>query len=96
MTRAMNQASNPETDRPPRGVIYFCEQSHRYRKGMRAWLFFGPYLLGAILLEPALTAPGRASCSAWLLLLAYLLLFPRVWRGVLLRTGLWRRRNEQR
>ena len=78
-----------------RGFIYFCEESLRYNTGIRAWIFFAPYLVGAVWFEPGLNLKNSVTPTLWpwLLWLAYLVLFPPVWRLVLLRTGLWRKRS---
>ena len=91
-----NESVAGNTDRPHRGFIYFCEESLQYNKGVRAWYFFAPYLIGAVLLEPQLPFGGqdRSALAPWVILLGYLLVFPPVWRALLLRTGLWRRRSE--
>jgi len=77
---------------PPRGFAYFCEGTLRYSGGVRAWLFFGPYLLGALSLEPTLGGKSVHGFSPWLMLLGYLVVFPPVWRALLIATGLWRKR----
>jgi SulP family sulfate permease len=90
--------SSTSQDAPRHGdFIYFCEHSMRYDKGLRAWLFFGPYLIGVVLLELLLDQNGKASSESgmWGLfpLLAYLLIFPPVWRKFLLWTGLWKKKS---
>jgi hypothetical protein len=80
---------------PPRGFAYFCEGTLRYMGGGRAWLFFGPYLLGAIWLDPGLGTSSIHGLSPWIILLAYLVIFPPIWRAVLLATGLWRKRAQR-
>jgi hypothetical protein len=82
----------PVATPPPRGVAYFCEETLQYIGGGRAWLFFGPYLLGAICLEPSPTGRSIHGISPWLVLLGYLVLFPPLWRAFLTATGLWRKR----
>jgi hypothetical protein len=83
---------HPSTTNPhSRGFAYFCEETLQYIGGVRAWLFFGPYLLGAIWLEPALGGQSVHGFSPWLVLVAWLLIFPPVWRALLLATGLWRK-----
>jgi hypothetical protein len=93
----MNSQTNLPSDEvipSHRGFIYFCEESLRYNKGLRAWFFFGPYLLGAVWLEPGKKFENTGvSLWSWFLLLAYLLAFPPLWRAILLRTGLWRKRS---
>jgi hypothetical protein len=90
-----NDITTGEVSPSHRGFIYFCEETLRYNKGARAWAFFGPYLLGAIYLEPGLNfnSTGTAPLWPWLLLLAYLVAFPPIWRSVLTRSGLWRKRG---
>jgi len=84
---------HPSTANPhPRGFAYYCEETRRYIGGVRAWLFFGPYLLGAIWLEPAQGSQAVLGFSPWFALVAWLLIFPTAWRAVLLATGLWRKR----
>ena len=68
-----------------RGFIVFCETNLRYEKGFKAWIFLGPYLIGAAALEMVIV---RHSSSAthigpWIGVLAYLVLFPLAWRRVL-------------
>ena len=72
-----------ETDRP-KGMIVFCETKLRYEKGGRAWLFLGPYLLGAVGLEMVLDL-GRPSSGPWAVVgfLVYLVVFPSVWQRIL-------------
>ncbi len=72
-----------ETDRP-KGLIVFCETKLRYEKGGKAWLFLGPYLLGAVGLEMVLDL-GRPTSGPWSVLgfLAYLVVFPSVWQRIL-------------
>lgn len=69
-----------------RGFIVFCEKKLRYEKGVKAWIFLGPYLLGALGLE-MLIDPGRANAPAviwpWIGFMAYLVLFPPTWRQIL-------------
>jgi hypothetical protein len=77
-----------------RGLIYFCEVGLNYCGGVRAWLFFGPYLLGAIALEPGLNSGSKNDLDRWLLFVAYLVIFPPVWRALLRHTGLWRKRTK--
>jgi hypothetical protein len=89
----MSALRHPVTTSHPRGFAYFCEETLRYTGGVRAWLFFGPYLLGAIWLEPAQNSRSIHGFSPWLVLVAYLLIFPPVWRAILLATGLWRKRT---
>ncbi|MEJ0000117.1 MAG: hypothetical protein WDO13_13690 [Verrucomicrobiota bacterium] len=81
---------------PRRGFIYFCESSLTYNHGARAWLFFAPYLAGAIALESRLdwSDPAGSGLWPWVGLLAYIVIFPTFWRAVLLRLGIWRRKDE--
>ena len=88
----MSDPHQPASTPHPRGFAYFCEETLRYTGGLRAWLFFGPYLLGAIGLEPAQGGKSVHGFSPWLVLVAWLLIFPPVWRSFLLATGLWRKR----
>lgn len=87
--------SDPNDDRQaklhPRGFAYYCEETGRYIGGARAWLFFGPYLLGAIVLEPSQVGKSLDGFSSWLIVVAYLLVFPPAWRAILVATGLWRK-----
>jgi hypothetical protein len=79
---------------PSRGFIYFCEERLGYLSGVRAWYFFGPFLLGALIVESfAPPISGIASWRSWLPLLAYILIFPPVWRAILNRTGWLGRRS---
>jgi len=87
----MSNPRHPAATPPPRGFAYFCEETLRYTGGVRAWLFFGPYLLGTIWLEPMQGGVNVHGLSPWLVLVAYLLIFPPVWRALLLATGLWRK-----
>jgi len=68
------------------GFIVFCEKNLRYEKGIKAWIFLGPYLLGALGLEMMID-PGHPKATTslwpWIGFLAYLVLFPSVWRQVL-------------
>jgi hypothetical protein len=78
--------------RPPRGFVYFCEEQRQYHRGVRAWIFWVPYLAGIVLLEPrVLNAHGVSHIWwSWLALLGFLVLFPPVWQTLLRRSGLWR------
>ena len=89
----MSDPRHSVTTPHPRGFAYFCEETLQYIGGVRAWLFFGPYLLGAIWLEPAQGSKSVHGFSPWLVLVAYLIIFPPVWRAILLATGLWRKRS---
>jgi len=77
--------NHPAIDRPHSGLIAFCETNLRYEKGIKAWIFVGPYLLGAFALEVAFTnRSGRTdSFTSWAGLIAYLILFPILWRRFL-------------
>lgn len=83
-----------DTGRSHRGFIYFCEHTLQYNKGVRAWVFFGPYLLGALWLEPGLSLKNvdHQTLGTWLPLLAYLVVFPSIWRALLLSTGVWKKK----
>lgn len=87
---------SPDLTQPHRGFIYFCEATLSYTKGPKAWLFFAPYLTGAVLLEPGLDWKNTNPHDLWKwgVLLIYLIIFPVLWRAVLLRTGLWPKRSE--
>jgi hypothetical protein len=87
---AGSQASeNPSLHRPHKGLIVFCDEKLRYEGGFKAWMFLVPYFLGAIGLEWVIAAADRArgahimELGAWLGFLAYLVLFPALWRRVL-------------
>ena len=75
-----------DSSQRPVGLIVFCEKNLRYEGGTKAWLFLGPYLLGAVLFEkfisPAL-ATGTSSLGAYMGFLAYLVFFPAFWRRIL-------------
>ena len=97
MSLSMNPLRDSSQDPaapPARGFIYFCEERLGYFSGLRAWYFFGPFLLGALIVE-SLAPPisGVASWRSWLPLLAYILIFPPLWRAILIRTGWSRRRS---
>jgi len=81
-------------DQSPRGLIYFCEETLCYHKGLKAWIFFGPYLLGAIWLESEWWK-GTAFSGTWLsiFLMIYLLIFPAAWRRILIKIGLLKRKR---
>ena len=67
-----------------RGLIVFCETNLRYEKGLKAWIFLGPYLLGAFVLEIIFNDSTRAdSLVPWVGLIVYLISFPIVWRKFL-------------
>jgi len=72
-----------ESDRP-KGLIVFCETKLRYEKGGKAWIFLGPYLLGAVGLEMVLHL-GQPNSGPWAMpgFLAYLVVFPSVWQRIL-------------
>jgi hypothetical protein len=68
-----------------RGLIVFCEKNLRYENGLKAWIFLGPYLFGAFALE-IIFMDGSArtdSLTPWAGLIAYLILFPIIWRKFL-------------
>jgi hypothetical protein len=68
----------------PTGFIVFCEEKLRYEGGFKAWIFLGPYLLGALVLEMIITEHTKtAKRGLWIVFLGYLILFPRVWRRIL-------------
>jgi len=69
-----------------KGFIVFCETKLCYEKELKAWLFLGPYLLGALVWEmmiPTGDAQTATGLGPWLGFLAYLILFPLVWRRIL-------------
>jgi len=68
-----------------KGFIVFCETNLRYEKGFKAWIFLGPYLLGAVGLEMMIRghAQTETSLGPWLGFLAYVILFPLAWRRFL-------------
>jgi hypothetical protein len=68
-----------------KGFIVFCETKLRYERGFKAWIFLGPYLLGALGLEMVITERAQTAMALgpWLGFLAYLILFPLAWRRVL-------------
>jgi len=75
--------------RSHKGLIVFCDQKLRYEGGLKAWIFLGPYFLGAVGLEWTIAAAERAKgahgpgLGAWLGFILYLVLFPALWRWVL-------------
>jgi hypothetical protein len=81
-------SDSPENAIPaesPKGFIAFCETNLRYEKGFKAWIFLGPYLLGAFVLESWVTT-YRDSLAEFALggvFLAYLIFFPETWRRLL-------------
>jgi hypothetical protein len=80
---------------PPRGFVYFCESRLRYHGGLGAWYFFGPFLLGAVVFDSILLRfSGLPSLVGWIALVAYVVVFPPLWRLLLMRLGWWRRRPE--
>lgn len=68
-----------------RGLIVFCEKNFRYETGLKAWIFLGPYLLGAFAFEIIFTESSVKTdrLALWLALVAYSILFPIVWRKFL-------------
>ena len=78
--------SDAHAHRRHNGFIVFCEKNLRYEKGIKAWIFLGPYLLGAMGLE-MMVDPGQARATPslwpWIWFLTYLVLFPPVWRRIL-------------
>jgi len=81
--------SVPATNSPPnqklKGFIVFCETKLRYEKGFKAWIFLGPYLLGALGLEMMIAEHAKSATALWpwIGFLAYLILFPFAWRRIL-------------
>ncbi len=91
MSFTMNPPLNSPAD-PPRGVIYFCENRLSYFGGISAWFFFAPFLIGAVILESkAQSLSGLPYLLGWSGLLAYIIVFPVIWRVLLIRAGWWRR-----
>jgi len=77
---------NDETfHRRHQGLIVFCENNLRYEKGLKAWIFLGPYLLGALGLETMIAVHAKTvtALGPWFGFLAYLIVFPLIWRRVL-------------
>lgn len=75
-----------EVHRSQKGFIAFCETNLRYEKGFKAWIVLGPYLLGALILETIIGTDHSGSFLAlgpWVGFLAYLILFPLIWRRIL-------------
>ena len=69
-----------------KGFIAFCETNLRYEKGFKAWIILGPYLLGAFVLERLANTSGdtfATKFALWSGFLAYLIIFPDVWRRLL-------------
>lgn len=69
-----------------KGLVVFCEKNLRYEGGLKAWVFLGPYFVGAFILEIVIEtnpAHAQAAVGPWIGFLAYLILFPTVWRRVL-------------
>ena len=78
-----NQADSRQ---PQKGFIVFCERNLRYEKGFKAWIFLGPYLLGAIglkMLIGSVRMKDTAALWPWVGFLTYLIFFPSVWRRIL-------------
>ena len=81
--------SVPATNSPPnqklKGFIVFCETKLRYEKGFKAWIFLGPYLLGALGLEMMIAEHAKSATALWpwIGFLAYLILFPPGWQRIL-------------
>ncbi len=67
------------------GFIVFCEKRLCYRSGLKAWLFLGPYFLGALVLD-ILVDPVKTKLAAnpgpWIGFLAYIVLYPVLWRRI--------------
>jgi hypothetical protein len=75
-----------ETSTSPKGLIVFCDRNLRYEGGLKAWLSFGPVILGAWILEAAITSHHGGSHRTlllWFIFLAYLLIFPPAWKKAL-------------
>jgi hypothetical protein len=79
---ASPNAAHPQ----PRGFIAFCETNQRYEGGRKAWLFLGPYFFGAYIwyatINEGQTEPQK-HILPWLGFIAYLVLFPSIWKWVL-------------
>jgi hypothetical protein len=67
------------------GLVVFCEKKLQYEKGLKAWIFLGPYLVGTFALEMEITgnASSTITLGPWLGFLIYLVLFPFAWRRIL-------------
>ncbi|MCE0497419.1 MAG: hypothetical protein LV481_05665 [Methylacidiphilales bacterium] len=85
--REINTMENHSDAHPRyRGLIVFCETKLRYEKGLKAWIFLGPYLLGALGLEMLIDAKHvnvPTEFWPWVGFVAYLVLFPSVWQRIL-------------
>jgi hypothetical protein len=79
-----------------RGWLYFCEDRLQYVRGPRAWIFFAPYLLGAVLLDPQVRTKDHESAPliAWAIFLVYLVAFPPVWQALFARLERWNKRRK--
>ena len=67
------------------GLVVFCEKKLQHEKGLKAWIFLGPYLVGAFALEMEITgnASSTIALGPWLGFLIYLIFFPITWRRIL-------------
>jgi hypothetical protein len=96
----MNRQTDPQSPPVPggiRGFIYFCEDGLHYVGGIRAWIFFVPYLFGVALLEPHRPdANPHADLLDWAIFLLYLVGFPMLWRAILIRLTRWTKKNDVR
>ena len=85
----MNPPAETEDAAPTgshKGFIAFCETNLRYETGFKAWIILGPYLAGAFVFEGIInTSEGTfaAKLALWTGFLAYLVLFPEIWRRIL-------------
>ncbi len=86
----MENSDNSSGTTAQHGFVYFCGERLRYFGGLSAWLFFGPFLLGIFLFESVLSS-RLSPIGNWISLLAYVLIFPPVWRAILVRCGWWRK-----
>jgi len=81
-SNASQDAAHPQQ----KGFIVFCETNQRYEGGRKAWLFLGPYFFGAYILYATINeghGEPQKSFLPWLGLIAYLVLFPSIWKWVL-------------
>ena len=81
-----SSASSDVAELQHKGFIAFCETNLRYEKGRKAWLTLGPYFLGAYVWYKTInegSAEPQKNILPWLGFLAYLILFPSVWKWVL-------------
>jgi len=85
----MNHSAETEDAAPAeshKGFIAFCETNLRYETGPKAWIILGPYLVGAFVFEGIINTSEStftAKLTLWTSFLAYLILFPEIWRRIL-------------